>query len=280
MPRPPPPYAALIATGHPTLLAERDDVVDALDRVEGAGHARDPAAVRGPPGRDLVAHDVDGFGRRADPGDPAVADHAGELGVLGVEPVAGVHAVDAGALDHAEDRVGVQVALGRGLAAERVRLVRVAHVQRITVELGVDRDGGDSQLAAGPHHADGDLAAVGDQDLLEHEHLCQGDGVAVSYGPCPIPRPVRRASASVRWLVETDSTNRYLLDAARSGAPDGLVVVADHQRAGPGPTRPHLERTARRVAARLGAAASRSRRRTSVTWSWSRPRSRWPRPSR
>ncbi|MGZ4734278.1 MAG: biotin--[acetyl-CoA-carboxylase] ligase [Acidimicrobiia bacterium] len=38
----------------------------------------------------------------------------------------------------------------------------------------------------------------------------------------------------VRWLDETDSTNRYLLDAARSGASDGLVVVADHQRAGRG----------------------------------------------
>jgi BirA family transcriptional regulator, biotin operon repressor / biotin---[acetyl-CoA-carboxylase] ligase len=38
----------------------------------------------------------------------------------------------------------------------------------------------------------------------------------------------------VHWLAETDSTNRYLLDAAREGAPDGLVVVADHQHAGRG----------------------------------------------
>jgi BirA family transcriptional regulator, biotin operon repressor / biotin---[acetyl-CoA-carboxylase] ligase len=38
----------------------------------------------------------------------------------------------------------------------------------------------------------------------------------------------------VRWLAETDSTNRYVLDAARSGAPDGLVVVADVQHAGRG----------------------------------------------
>lgn len=33
---------------------------------------------------------------------------------------------------------------------------------------------------------------------------------------------------------EIDSTNRYLLDAARSGAPDGLTAVADHQTAGRG----------------------------------------------
>ena len=101
---------------------------------------------------------------------PRSSDHAGEVGVLGVEAVAGVHAVDAGALDDAEDRVGVEVALGRGLAAERVRLVGVADVERVPVELGVDRDGGDPQLAARPHHADGDLAAVGDQDLLEQRH--------------------------------------------------------------------------------------------------------------
>jgi BirA family biotin operon repressor/biotin-[acetyl-CoA-carboxylase] ligase len=38
----------------------------------------------------------------------------------------------------------------------------------------------------------------------------------------------------VLWLAEVDSTNRYVLDAARSGAADGLVVVADRQTAGRG----------------------------------------------
>ncbi len=50
--------------------------------------------------------------------------------------------------------------------------------------------------------------------------------------PDPEASPTR--FGELRWLVETDSTNRYLLDAARAGAPDGLVVVADHQRAGRG----------------------------------------------
>jgi len=43
---------------------------------------------------------------------------------------------------------------------------------------------------------------------------------------------------AVRWQVrrfaEIDSTNRWLLDEARAGAPDGLVAVADHQTAGRG----------------------------------------------
>jgi BirA family biotin operon repressor/biotin-[acetyl-CoA-carboxylase] ligase len=52
-----------------------------------------------------------------------------------------------------------------------------------------------------------------------------------------MPAPAR-ISERGRWRVETftelDSTNRYLLDAARSGGPDGLVVVADVQTAGRG----------------------------------------------
>jgi BirA family biotin operon repressor/biotin-[acetyl-CoA-carboxylase] ligase len=38
----------------------------------------------------------------------------------------------------------------------------------------------------------------------------------------------------VRWFDSLDSTNRYLLDEARRGAPDGVVAVADHQTAGRG----------------------------------------------
>jgi BirA family biotin operon repressor/biotin-[acetyl-CoA-carboxylase] ligase len=38
----------------------------------------------------------------------------------------------------------------------------------------------------------------------------------------------------VRRLAETDSTNRVVLELARSGEPEGVVVVADHQTAGRG----------------------------------------------
>jgi BirA family biotin operon repressor/biotin-[acetyl-CoA-carboxylase] ligase len=43
----------------------------------------------------------------------------------------------------------------------------------------------------------------------------------------------------VRWVAETGSTNRDLLDLAAAGAPDGVVLVADHQTAGRG----RLDRT-------------------------------------
>lgn len=40
--------------------------------------------------------------------------------------------------------------------------------------------------------------------------------------------------ADVRWVTETGSTNQDLLAAAAGGAPEGLVLVADHQTAGRG----------------------------------------------
>ena len=40
--------------------------------------------------------------------------------------------------------------------------------------------------------------------------------------------------ADVRWVAETGSTNRDLLEAAAEGAPEGVVLVADHQTAGRG----------------------------------------------
>ena len=45
--------------------------------------------------------------------------------------------------------------------------------------------------------------------------------------------------AEVRWVAETGSTNRDLLESASAGVPEGLVLVADHQSAGRG----RLDRT-------------------------------------
>ncbi|MBJ7308500.1 MAG: hypothetical protein JHC63_11675, partial [Acidimicrobiia bacterium] len=40
--------------------------------------------------------------------------------------------------------------------------------------------------------------------------------------------------ADVRWVAETGSTNRDLLEAAAAGVSEGLVLVADYQSAGRG----------------------------------------------
>jgi BirA family biotin operon repressor/biotin-[acetyl-CoA-carboxylase] ligase len=40
--------------------------------------------------------------------------------------------------------------------------------------------------------------------------------------------------ADVRWVAETGSTNADVMDLARQGEPEGIVLVADHQTAGRG----------------------------------------------
>ena len=46
--------------------------------------------------------------------------------------------------------------------------------------------------------------------------------------------------ADVRWVAETGSTNADALALARDGAPEGIVLVADHQTAGRGRRGPHV----------------------------------------
>jgi hypothetical protein len=41
-------------------------------------------------------------------------------------------------------------------------------VERLDVGLRIDREGLDAQFAAGPDDAEGDFAAVGDEDFLNH----------------------------------------------------------------------------------------------------------------
>ena len=74
----------------------------------------------------------------------------------------------AGLLGGLDDLLDVQIALGRDRGADQERLVGLAHVGRVAVDLRVDGDRADPHLLQGAGDADRDLAAVGYQDLLEH----------------------------------------------------------------------------------------------------------------
>ena len=210
---------------------------------------------------------------------PDAGDRAGEVGVLGEEPVAGVHAVGAALADRVEDRLGVEVALGRGLAAERVRLVGVAHVRGVAVELGVDGDGRDAELATRSHDADRDLAAVGDQDLREHgcvsygcarggsevAPLAEPEGAMVT--PASPPSGAIRAWRALAFATCAGSTSSIrpigtCSNAPRAGAPEGVVAVADEQTAGRGRLGSLVDRAAGLGAPRLGAPAPAAARRS------------------
>ena len=74
--------------------------------------------------------------------------------------------------------------------------------------------------------------------------------------------------ADVRWVAETGSTNADALALARDGAPEGIVLVADHQTAGRGRLGRTWEAPPGAVAAAVGAAPPAGGGR--------RPPRRWP----
>ena len=139
-------------------------------RNAGRGHRR----LRG----DLVAHRLDRGGRRADEHQAGGGAGAGEGGVLREEAVAGMHGFRPGRARGGDDRVDVQVALRGGGRADPHRLAGRADVRGAGVGVAVDRDAGDAEPVEGGDDPDGDLAAVGDQDLTEglsrHGHLTSG----------------------------------------------------------------------------------------------------------
>ena len=234
-----------MATGQPNSFAEGDHLVGRREHL-GASRARPatPALSAAMAGADLVAHDLDGLGRRADEGHPALGDGPGEVGVLGEEAVAGVDGVGPALLDDAEDGLGVQVALGRGLAAQGVGLVGQPDVERVAVELGVDGHRGHPELAAGPDDPDGDLSPVGDENLLQHAAPFESAGMRRRSSPprsdITLSRPVGcvpcRAPGSPTSGASTRSTRPTGTCSTRPGrgAADGVVAVADHQTAGRG----------------------------------------------
>ncbi len=75
----------------------------------------------------------------------------------------------AGGLGRGDERRDAEIALGGGRRADADRAVGEPHVERVLVRRRVDGDGLDAELVQRSDHADGDLAAVGDEDSVEHE---------------------------------------------------------------------------------------------------------------
>ena len=76
--------------------------------------------------------------------------------------------VGAGDLGGGDEARNVEVGLARRRRADADVVVGEAHVQRFAVGLRIHGDRLDAEFAAGADDAQRDLAAVGDQDLLEH----------------------------------------------------------------------------------------------------------------
>ena len=96
-------------------------------------------------------------------------DDLGEALVLGQEAVARVDRVAAGHERGRDDRRGRQVRALRVRRADADRLVGEADRRAIAIGLAVGDDRLDAERAAGAQDPERDLAAVGDEDLAEHQ---------------------------------------------------------------------------------------------------------------
>ena len=116
----------------------------------------------------LVAQQAHGLGGGSDEHDAGRGAGFGELGVLGEKAVARMDRIHLRPACDAQDVGDVQIGLDRPLTrAHQVGLVRLGPVQRKAVFLGVDGDRAQTELVGRPHDANGDLAAVGDQDAAD-----------------------------------------------------------------------------------------------------------------
>ena len=127
-------------------------------------------------GGDLVAQPAHRLRRRPDEDDAGRRAGFGELRALRQEAVARMNGVGARQLGDA-DRLGdrqvafdrSEIALQMRAAADLVALVRLEPVQRVLVLLRPDRDRPDAQFVRRAKNADGDLGAVGDEDLGDRQ---------------------------------------------------------------------------------------------------------------
>ncbi len=139
-----------------------------------------PRRLRGALGLDLVAHQADMLGLGADEMDVVLVEDFGEARVLGEEAVARMHGVGAGDLAGGEQRRDVEIAVARRRRADAHALVGEPHMHGVGVGGRMHRDGRDAELLAGAQHAQRDLAAIGDQDFVEHYSIAPGTRVRVS----------------------------------------------------------------------------------------------------
>ncbi|OQA04042.1 MAG: hypothetical protein BWY69_00128 [Planctomycetes bacterium ADurb.Bin401] len=154
--------------GQAVLLGERQHLGHVLDRPGGAGDQRRADFQRDLARLHLVAQRGDGGRWRPDPGQAGSDDGACEACVLGQEAVARMHRIGAGDLAGGEQRRNAEIAVLGGRWPDADALVGEAHMHRIGIGRGMHGNGRDAEFLAGAQHAQGDLAAVGNQDFVKH----------------------------------------------------------------------------------------------------------------
>ena len=178
------------------LLTERDDLGGRADRVGRARDDRDAGGLHRLPGARLRAHQLDGGRRRPIQTSPAASTARAKAAFSARKPYPGWTALAPERRAASSSFSGTEIALGRRVAAERERLVRVARMERRAVRVGVDSHRTDADIPQRAEDADRDLATVGDEHFRELGHsglFLSSRGTRGSADSCPGRRgPDRR----------------------------------------------------------------------------------------
>ena len=146
-----------------------DDLVGIIGQgAVGAGHARHLGFEHRLFGGDLVAHQADIVGTRADEGEAGRLHALGEICIFRQETIAGMDGGGIGDFGGGDDRRHVQIALCRGRRADADRFVGQLHILGVAVGFGIHSDRLDAHFAAGALDTQGDFTAVCNQNLFKH----------------------------------------------------------------------------------------------------------------
>ena len=107
------------------------------------------------------------FRRWTDEDDPLPGAGIGKAGVLAQEPISGVNGLSAAFSGYSQDPAGIQIGFGGRVARQRVGFVGRTRPERTRVRIRVHGHSAHAQFMAGANDPQGNLPAVGDQDLLK-----------------------------------------------------------------------------------------------------------------
>jgi hypothetical protein len=133
-----------------------------------AGHERHAGFFHQLFGCRLEPHRANRAGGRADEGKARFLASLGKVFVLAQKAVAGVNGLCAVCLGSGNDRVAAQITLLGHVAADVHCFVTHLHMLGVGVSIGVNRDGTNAHAPRRGGNAACDLAAIGNQNFLEH----------------------------------------------------------------------------------------------------------------
>ena len=119
-------------------------------------------------GEGFISHFTNGFGGGADEADVTGLADFGEVSAFGEKTVAGVDGVDIADFGGGDDAIDFEITLGAGSWADADGFVGGLDVKGVVIGFGVDGESADAEVFAGADDAEGDFAAIGYKNFVEH----------------------------------------------------------------------------------------------------------------